>query len=463
MLLTALLACNGGSPADTTDTADTADTATDGVGVGVVWDEADFAHVYDIGPGQTYETPEALPWESLEPSTLVRIHRRDAPYAAKWVISTAATEAEPVVVLGVDGPVITGEDASTRQELDYWNEDRSIIKIGGSSSSPDTPSWVHLQGLTIQSGHPDYAFTDDAGSPGTYTENAACVFIESGSHITIRDSVLTDCGNGLFVSDAASDVLIAQNYIHGNGIVGDAYEHNAYTEALGITYEYNRFGPLREGADGNNLKDRSAGTVIRYNWIEGGNRQLDLVDSDSEALLSDPAYATTEVYGNVLIEPDGDGNSQVIHYGGDSGETARYRGGLLLLHHNTVVSERTGNTTLLRLSSTGESADIRNNVITTVGALAILAESGSATVTGNLLSPDWRDSFEGSLDGTVTDGGNLEADADLDGDHRPTGTSPAVGAAVAEHPDAAAVTMEYVLHRDGTARSAVDLGALSAP
>jgi hypothetical protein len=31
------------------------------------------------------------------------------------------------------------------------------------------------------------------------------------------------------------------------------------------------------GAGGNNLKDRSAETVIRYNMIEGGNRQRDPV------------------------------------------------------------------------------------------------------------------------------------------------------------------------------------------
>lgn len=474
-MLILMLACTGKKTTPSGDTAPAADTDTPGEtgtpddtgtpdsGVEVVWDEADFLHVYDIGPGHAYETPDDLPWESLEPSTLVRIHHRDAPYAAKWVISTAATQEAPLVVLGIDGPVITGEDASTRPELDYWNEDRSVIKIGDSSSSSETPAWVHLQGLTIQSGHPDYTFTDDAGSPGTYTDNAACVFVETGSHVTIRDSVLTDCGNGLFVSSAATDVLIAQNYIYGNGIVDDYYEHNTYTEALGIIYEYNRFGPLRDGATGNNLKDRSAGTVIRYNWIEGGNRQLDLVDSGSTTLLSDPSYAITEVYGNVLIEPDDAGNSQVIHYGGDSGDESQYRGGILLLHHNTIVSQRTGNTTLVRLSSVGESADIRNNVVVTGGSLAILAESGNAELTDNLLPTDWRDSFEGSLDGTVTDGGNLEGGADLDAEHRPSSGSAAVGAAGASHPDAEAVTMEYALHQSGAARDAVDLGAFSAP
>src|SRR5690606_2610711 len=129
-------------------------------------------------------------------------------------------------------------------------------------------------------------------------------------------------------------------------------------------YEGNRFGPLRPGSVGNALKDRSAELVVRYNWIEGGNRQLDLVaGDDADAIPAHPLYARTIVYGNVLIEPDGAGNSQIGHYGGDNGNTALYRKGVLHFFHNTVVSLRSGNTTLLRLSTADESADVRNNVL----------------------------------------------------------------------------------------------------
>jgi hypothetical protein len=65
-----------------------------------------------------------------------------------------------------------------------------------------------------------------------------------------------------------------------------------------MVYQFNHFGPLRANCPGNNLKDRSAGTVIRYNWIEGGNRQLDLVDAeDSAELRNHPSYSRT------LMEP----------------------------------------------------------------------------------------------------------------------------------------------------------------
>ena len=153
-----------------------------------------------------------------------------------------------------------------------------------------------------------------------------------------------------------SDILIEGNWIYGNGNVGSVYEHNTYTAAIGIVYQYNRFGPLRAGAGGNNLKDRSAGLVVRYNWIEGGNRQLDLVDAeDSHVLVDDPSYGETFVYGNVLIEPDGAGNSQIVHYGGDSGDDGDLpQGHAVLLPQHGRLASRSGNTTLLRLSTDDE-------------------------------------------------------------------------------------------------------------
>ena len=44
------------------------------------------------------------------------------------------------------------------------------------------------------------------------------------------------------------DILIESNYIYDNGIVGRYYEHNTYTAAIGITYQYNVMGALRAGA-----------------------------------------------------------------------------------------------------------------------------------------------------------------------------------------------------------------------
>lgn len=188
---------------------------------------------------------------------------------------------------------------------------------------------------------PPYTFTGRDGL-ATYTQNAASIYIEKGEHIQIRGCIIHDSGNGIFIGafdGQTKDILIEKCWIYDNGIEGSIYHHNTYTAANGITYQFNYFGPLREGCRGNNLKDRSAGTIIRYNWIEGGNKQLDLVDAeDTNILVSDPKYHQTFVYGNILIEHADDGNSQILHYGGDSGDESIYRKGTLFFYNNTVIS-----------------------------------------------------------------------------------------------------------------------------
>jgi hypothetical protein len=328
-------------------------------------------------------------------------------------------------------PVITGENALTGVGLDYWSEVRGVLKIGGSSvPGAEASSWIVVQGLDIQGAHPDHGFTDDRGSAEQYADNAAAVFVEQGDHVSIIDCRLSDSGNGLFVASAASEVAVLANTIEDNGIVGSVLHHNSYTEALGIEFAHNTYGPPKAGSEGNNLKDRSAGTVIRYNRIEGGNRQLDLVDSGSETLRADPRYGVTRVYGNLLVEPDGAGNSQIVHYGGDSDEPSRYRKGRLELYHNTVVSERAGSTTLVRLSTDEESADIRNNAVVAAGGLAITAGTGGVVLAHNWLPEGWRDTFEASFEGTLEDRDNTVGTAPgIDAAGRPESGSPLLDAA----------------------------------
>ncbi len=446
--------------------------------------EEQFDNIHDVGPGQTYEDPCDYPWESLAASTLIRIHHRAEPYPCKWVLSAEGTADRPIVVRGVpsssgDLPVIAGDGATTRQELDYWNENRSVIKVGGSSrpSEDIVPSYIRIENLDIRSGRPAYSFTDDSGNSDTYSENAAAIHAEIGENITIRGCILHDSGNGFFAGHQNSDLLLEGNYIYDNGIEGSIYEHNNYTEAFGITFQYNHFGPLRSGCLGNNLKDRSAGTVIRYNWVESGNRQLDLVESDYDEFVNDSSYDTTFVYGNILIEPEDAGNSQIVHYGGDGGDESMYRRGTLYFYNNTVVSTRSGNTTLIRLATNDVRAEMRNNIVYTTassGHLAVCSGRGIVDLRNNWLPSGWRETHESSVDGAVSDHGNVE------------GTNPGFEDAVAQAFSLAAgsdcidaagdlapetapdfdVTRQYVAHQDSETRpddGNPDIGAFERP
>src|SRR5215510_7399457 len=320
------------------------------------------ATTYDVGPGQPYASIGATPLATLQPGDTVQIHYRSSPYKEKWVICRQGTAAQPITFRGIPGPngelpIIEGISATTAPGLNYWSENRGIIKIGGANTPADSmPQYIVIENLEVRGARSSYTFIDDAGATMSYSGNASTIYIEKCEHCTLRNNKFHDAGNGLFVasSDTAPsrDIVIEGNDIYDGGNVGSIYEHNVYTAAIGIRFEGNHLGRLLMGAGGNNLKDRSAGTLIRYNWIEGGNRQLDLVDGeDSVQIRNDPSYHTTFVYGNVLIEYDADGNSQITHYGGDSGNTDDYRKGTLYFYNNTVVTNRSGHTTLFRPST----------------------------------------------------------------------------------------------------------------
>ncbi|RME01381.1 MAG: right-handed parallel beta-helix repeat-containing protein [Deltaproteobacteria bacterium] len=380
------------------------------------WHPEHFEHRIDVGPGYAFETPSEVPWEGLTGGTLVRIHARQDPYKDKWVIGTVASAQAPLVVLGIPDraghlPVVSGADAVTRPQLDYWNEARSLLKIGGSNVPPSgTPRWIVVEGIEFRHARPPFSFVDRKGRRQTYAQNAAALQIERGGRIAIRKCRIHDSANGIFASHGSRDLLIQGNHIFRNGIPGSIYAHGAYTESLGIRYEFNHFSPLCPGCRGNSLKDRSAGTVIRFNTIEGGNRLLDLVESTHPDIIGDRAYRETFVYGNILIAGEEKGEEEIIHYGGDGPRRHRYREGTLFLYHNTVLSHRAGRTTLLRLSSPRASAILFGNIVFLTkgsGRLGIVRGRGKVLLVENWLPPGWHATFSLFSGHAVRAAGNL--------------------------------------------------------
>lgn len=439
------------------------------------WQEQDFSTVYDIGPGMQFGEVSEIPWESVGADTLIRIHWRAEPYRAKWVLNAAGTQSTPIVVMGVPNgaelPIISGEDAVTRSQLSFTNQERSIVKVGGASTpSASVAEWVFIENLDIRGANPSNQFQTDNGQTQSYASNAASVHVQLGRNVYIRNNILRDSGNGLFSGFQSENLVISGNRFEDNGNVGSSSQHNSYTESLGIVYEFNYFRPLRSGAEGNNLKDRSAGTVIRYNWIESGSRELDLVDSDHSNIYDHPSYSETFVYGNVLVEPSNSNNGNVVHYGGDlSGREASYRKGILHFYNNTIVSYRTDRTVLFGMSSNDEVADARNNLFYSPeggNTLAITSGRGLISLTGNWLQAGWDVSSE-TLTGTVNDLGNTEGNDPGFVDEgalnfRLTGTSSAVDAGVGLAATTSPPTLEYEEHQRRSARAAngeIDAGA----
>ena len=105
----------------------------------------------------------------------------------------------------------------------------------------------------------------------------------------------------------------------------------------------------------------------------------------------------------MIIEREGDGNNQIVNYGGDSGKTEGYRKGVLYFYHNTLVSTRKSAIAAFRLSSPEETVECHGNIfhVALKGKnLSLMAKVGVVKLGKNWLSAGWVqsvDDFTGSI------------------------------------------------------------------
>lgn len=363
--------------------------------------------------------------ESLQPGDTLRIFWRATPYREKIMIAGQGTALHPIKVCGVPGPlgelpVIDGENATTRAQLSFpfdGHQPRGLVIIGHANNNPNylqNPRHIILEGLEIRGADPSHTFTSRTGVVTSYVQFSAGIFIERGENVTIRGCDLHDNNLGIYGGTGGGDVimsglLIEKNHIHANGSLQSYYEHNIYTEGLDTVMQFNRMGSPR-GPDGyamgSNIKDRGAGTVIRYNWIEDGAHLIDLVDAQEaqDTTVALPSFHTTWVYGNVLlrIEPR---SGSMIHYGGDSGVLPTYRKGTLQFASNTLYVKNSTYTDyqtveVFELTTEDESLAARNNIFaaevapTAVRPVYLVGSRdgitpGTATLSNNWFRQGW--------------------------------------------------------------------------
>jgi hypothetical protein len=329
---------------------------------------------YRVGPGQTYTTIGAVPWYNLQAGDTVYIHYRTSAqggaYHEKFLISGRGTPTQWIRVLGVPGPkgelpVISGANATTSTNMHYRWETPNMIQWDGviqiavradEASGPPLPGYIEIANLQVQDGYATYRFTAENGTTLNYEGFAACIYARSVKHILIRNNVLTNCGQGFYnwTGDGSNggdtwwdgiqtDTVIRGNYFYNNGHVNSYTEHQAYSESDGVIYEYNRFGPQRPKALGSQLKDRSVGTVIRYNYIEQSleGYDIDLVEPQESYgfVHNKPTYKQAFVYGNTIVSDSIIQN--MIHWNEDHYANvgrATLSGGKLFFYDNTVVA-----------------------------------------------------------------------------------------------------------------------------
>jgi len=405
------------------------------------------ARDYHVGPGQPLETLGAVPWFRLAAGDTVYIHHRPAPYREKILISARGTPNQWVRVLGVPGPngelpVISGDNATTSTNMHYrWQntdangiQSNGIIQIavrgeGGGGGASALPGYIEIANLQVQDANRSYSYTAENGSSAKFDDFAACIYARSAQHILIRNNVMTNCGLGFYNWTGSGntwydglevDTVLRANYFYNNGVEKNYSVHQSYTESDGVTIEYNRFGPMKDGAMGSQIKDRSAGTIIRYNYVEQSRGwMLDLVEAQNGAptISERPTYKETWVYGNILLNVDR-AEGPAIHWNADQGGQGGRAdiGGKLYFYNNTVVVKKDEreiwkwgvfNVHVGGWSCPGSTPgviDVRNNIIANLSRTSGVARAemffGTCGVENfvfgkNWISPGWRYNFSG--------------------------------------------------------------------
>lgn len=324
-----------------------------------LWSNA-CATEYHVGPGQSVTTFAGISWSSLQAGDTVYIH--PGTYHEKINISGQGTESNPIRVIGVpDGsgnrPVIDGSNATTPSSADYRWSDPALVQVNCLVSvTPSTsllPAWIEIKNLEIKGARASNTFTAEDGTVHNYSTFSPGVYIRSSQHVLVENCKIHDnnqgiynwTGSGTATYDAVnSDLIIRGNYLYDNGRYQGWTEHQMYFESLRVTIEYNYFGPNTSGAYGSQIKDRSGGTVIRYNYFDDSSElgwMLDLVEPENgwDAIGTTNLYKQTFVYGNVFRRTKNHGI--LIHWNGDNSANTHGRavvdGGKLFLYHNTLI------------------------------------------------------------------------------------------------------------------------------
>lgn len=322
--------------------------------------------IYNVGPTRAILTPKDVPWLKLMPCDQVLIDYRATPYTDIIFIGSRGEKNKYITIKGLPGPNgerpvfdAAGASSSTTMGMSAIYDGAGMIVIGKPSTTAVPtrvygykPGYLHITGLSIKNARSAYKYTNQSKVTANWPNFTAAIYVNPAENLAITNCELSNSGLGLFVNSLNDEagqsrkLLISGNYFHGNGVSGDASLHNSYTEAIGTIYEYNYFGQPISGTAGDNVKDRSAGIVFRYNYMEGGTYGLSLRDPQSNGTfegaavdsLGDLLTKHAFVYSNIF-RLRGTSFIAVGHGDGVYGDGKQYRHGNLFFYSNKVISE----------------------------------------------------------------------------------------------------------------------------
>lgn len=322
---------------------------------------------YNVGPGQDYSELTAVPWLKLVAGDVVNIYYRNTPYRTKFGLRVMGTKNAPFIINGVtdancNRPELSGINAVTAddsKQANFSSDTQSDALISIWRSPTDDISlykakYIIIQNLKISGVKEGNSYFDNSGTAQVFSSFAAAIYAHRVDYLLVENCELSNNSQGVFTNSAgsydsistnvdySSYVVLRRNLIFSNGNSGSPFEHGVYMQAKRSLFEGNYFGQNVSGALGVPLKDRSSGTIIRYNYIINSNRALDLVESEEEYTTNVPGdilYNHAWVYGNMILTDDSlpNFNRRIIHFGYDNNvDRARKN---LHFYNNTVISK----------------------------------------------------------------------------------------------------------------------------
>ena len=301
-----------------------------------------FAAMLAVGPGKTYATPCA-----------------------------AITRAAAADVIEITGGVTYSGDVCTVSASNLTIRGvngRPRIDAAGANAQGKATWVVTGNNVTVENVEMLGARVPD--------QNGAALRLE-GTHFTLRGSFLHDNENGILTgANTASNIVIETTEFGHNGY-GTGYTHNLYIGNVGsLTFRGNY---SHDANVGHNLKSRALVNTIAYNRFSSTpDGQTGTTANGKPSYEIDlPNAGTSYVIGNVIEQPAGNSNPNMLAYGE---EGASNPGHDLYVVNNTFLNDDTnGGTFVMVGSGVTKAVLLQNNIFAGVGTLSNQASAVDRT------------------------------------------------------------------------------------
>ena len=179
--------------------------------------------------------------------------------------------------------------------------------------------------------------------------NGAGIRVENGP-FTVLECAFIDNENGILTGNVGTtEVAIEHSTFDGNGNA-EGSAHNLYVGAIarlevtGCLFSRSKVGHL--------LKSRAMSSSVRYSRLSGES-------GTSSYEMDFPDGGDVVVIGNLIQQGPASENSTIVSFGA---EGYRWPQNILRMAFNTVINDRAGNGTFVRVSKGADRAVLLNNV-----------------------------------------------------------------------------------------------------